>query len=117
MCVTLCWIRFGFNALALTVSPNVTELAPTGPALGNNPLYYGCSAHVIRLQRNIQQHLKALPIINPQMTVISDPFWYNLDENVLLMNCAICLSIVFLSIRVFSFSAQCVCVKIISICV
>ena len=62
MCVTLCWIGFGFNALALTVSPNVTELAPTGPALGNNPLYYGCSAHVIRLQRNIPQHLKALPI-------------------------------------------------------
>ena len=30
MCVTLCWIGFGFNALALTVSPNVTELAPTG---------------------------------------------------------------------------------------
>ena len=84
MCVTLCWIGFGFNALALTVSPNVTELAPTGPALGNNPLYYGCSAHVIRLQRNIQQHLTAPEglthqIINPQITFISDPFWYNPD--------------------------------------
>ena len=76
MCVTLCWIGFGFNALALTVSPNVTELAPTGPALGNNPLYYGCSAHVIRLQRNIQQHLKAFThqIIIPQITIFQISF-------------------------------------------
>ena len=53
------------------------------------------------------------------LSVISDPCWYNPHENVLLIDWAICLSIVFLSISGQSFFFQCsmcVCLNHLYLC-
>ena len=77
------------------------------------------SRHTVTTQYSTGPEGLTHQIINPQITVISDPFWYNPDENVLLIDCAICLSIVFLSISGQSFFFQCsmcVCLNHLYLC-